>query len=115
MKNRNMTFTMILLALCSLAPAAQALTPPPDAGYAGANTAEGNGALNSLSPNARGAGQHNTALGFHTLHNLTTGAGNTAVGSDSLLDNVDGSFNTATGTQALFHNTGASDGNTADG
>jgi hypothetical protein len=107
--------TASALICFALSPPAWAVVPPPDGGYPGANTAEGNGALNSLSPNARGAGIHNTALGFHTLYDLTTGAGNTAVGSDALLDNVDGSFNTATGTQALFYNIGASDGNTADG
>ena len=69
----------------------QALLPPPDGGYAGFNTAEGQNALFSL----------------------TTGSANTAVGWFSLWGNAEGSFNTASGAGALLFNT--SDQNTAFG
>ena len=69
----------------------QAVLPPPDGGYPGFNTAEGQNALFSL----------------------TTGSANTAVGWSSLFSNAEGSFNTATGAGALLFNT--SDQNTAFG
>ncbi len=51
MKNRNITFTTILLmiACCALSPKVQAVVPTPDGGYPGGNTAEGQNALLSLS------------------------------------------------------------------
>jgi hypothetical protein len=52
------------LAWLAALPLAQALAPPPDGGYAGANTAEGNGALNSITPQGRGSGSNNTAVGY---------------------------------------------------
>jgi hypothetical protein len=101
-------------------PGAQAIVPPPDGGYAGANTAEGDGALNSITPQARGSGANNTALGYHTLFSNTSGTRNTATGSvalannnaddntstgfQALADNTSGFRNTATGSQALFSN-----------
>ena len=111
------TTTLSLLTVSALGcfavlPRTLALVPPPDGDYAGANTAEGDGALNSLHPNARGAARDNTALGFHTLYSDTTGSNNTATGANALLNN-NGNFNTATGSGALFHNT--TDSNTADG
>src|SRR5436190_2971120 len=111
------TTTLSLLTVSELGcftvlPRTLAVVPPPDGDYAGANTAEGDGALNSLHPNARGASRDNTALGFHTLYSDTTGSNNTATGANALLNN-NGNFNTATGSGALFHNT--ADSNTADG
>ena len=104
----------------ALVPGAQAIVPPPDGGYAGANTAEGDGALNSITPQARGSGANNTALGYHTLFSNTSGTRNTATGSvalannnaddntstgfQALADNTSGFSNTATGSQALFSN-----------
>jgi trimeric autotransporter adhesin len=77
----------------------QAVVPPPDGGYAGGNTAEGQNALLSLT-----TGVHNTAVGFLSLKSDTTGGYNTAIGSGTLLaNNADG--NTATGTFALLNNT----------
>ena len=112
--------TTILLPLITLTfawfgplPLARALAPPPDGGYPGANTAEGTGALSSLSPQGRGSGANNTALGYHTLFSDTTGSFNTATGSVALANN-NGDNNTATGYQALVHNTTGSD-NTAIG
>jgi hypothetical protein len=92
--------------LCTLAalvvlPTAKAVNPPPDGGYPGNTTAEGNLALNSLT-----SGTSNTALGYKTLFSDTTGFNNTATGSGALRDNQDGWDNTATGVNALFHNTG---------
>src|SRR5258705_6651588 len=68
-------FLLIPLALATfaLSPAARAVDPPPDGGYPGNNTAEGEDALFSL----------------------TTGTDNTAVGFEALLSNTNGSYNTA--------------------
>ena len=87
-------------------PSTQALAPPPDGGYPGANTAEGTQALSSLSPQARGSGANNTALGYHTLFSNTTGSFNTATGYQALVHNTTGSDNTAIGYQAAFSNIG---------
>jgi hypothetical protein len=93
------------LLLCALAalvalPTASAVNPPPDGGYPGNTTAEGNLALNFLT-----SGTSNTALGYKALFSDTTGFNNTATGSGALRDNQDGWDNTATGVNALFHNT----------
>jgi Chaperone of endosialidase len=78
---------------------AQAVVPPPDGGYSGNNTAEGQDALLHLT-----TGVQNTAVGFLSLKSDTTGSYNTAIGSGTLLANsADG--NTATGTFALLNNT----------
>jgi hypothetical protein len=108
---------VVLLAFIGLvAPAAQAVIPPPDGGYPGFNTAEGTKALFSLT-----TGSANTAVGWFSLFsnadasfNTATGAGallfntadeNTAFGTAALLSNTAGSENTANGTLALFSNT----------
>ena len=51
MKNLNITFTTILFTIgyLALCPITQAVNPPPDGGYAGGNTAEGQSALLSVS------------------------------------------------------------------
>ena len=87
---------------------AVAVTPPPDGGYPGKNTAEGQDALFSLTN-----GTSNTANGFSALKANTNGDRNTANGTYALFTNVTGSENTATGYAALFFNTGS--GNTANG
>ena len=97
------------LAGLALAPPARALRPPPDGGYPNETTAEGDGALFSLT-----TGLGNTALGFNTLHANTTGFINTATGRNALLSNTTGFFNTATGGAALASNT-TGDSNTATG
>jgi uncharacterized coiled-coil protein SlyX len=122
MKNPNITFTTILFALgfsaLSPAPKAFGLSPAPDGGYPGANTAEGQNALASLDTSA---GIYNTAVGIYSLLSLTegkfctaVGAGtllsnaadeNTATGAGALLTNTTGTQNTATGTFSLFNNT----------
>ena len=109
MKNRHGIITTILLALgvFALSPIAQAVSPPPDGGYPGQNTAEGQSALLHLS-----GGTYNTAVGWSSLGFNTTGNLNTAVGAGSLLFNT-GFGNTATGAGALLNNT--SSDNTANG
>jgi len=101
MKNRKITFTATLLALSCLAllPKSEAISPPPDGGYAGGNTAEGQNALFSLT-----SGTFNTAVGFFSLRALTDGDFNTATGAATLIANT-ADENTAVGTGVLFSNT----------
>jgi hypothetical protein len=84
MKTRIRTAAIITLALLGFgtSPKTQAVNPPPDGGYPGFNTPEGQNALSGL----------------------TTGIGNTAVGWFSLFSNTDGSFNTAVGAGTLLFN-----------
>ncbi len=92
---------LIALALLCLGllPRAQAVVPPPEGGYPGGNTAEGQNALLSLT-----TGGFNTANGWLSLRAVTTGSFNTAVGAGTLLANT-GDENTATGTAGLLSNT----------
>src|SRR5438105_493550 len=107
---RSFVVITLVLGLLALSPAPNAfgVTPAPDGGYPGANTAEGDNALLSLT-----TGNDNTAIGFQALLNNTTGSANTANGFDALANNTTGSYNTATGHEALYSNTGYS--NTANG
>ena len=99
----------ILLACFTLLPRVQAVSPTPDGGYLGANTAEGGpGALFSLT-----TGTDNTAVGSQALFGLTTGIQNTAVGAQALFNNV-ANRNTAEGFRALINNT-TGNSNTANG
>jgi Chaperone of endosialidase len=132
------TFALVCFALVQNT---QAVSPPPDGGYPGGNTAEGQAALLSrttggfntavgyLSLRSDTGGSYNTALGAGALlantadQNTATGAGallsnttglsNTANGAFALQSNTTGSANTATGSSALLVNTG--DFNTANG
>ncbi|PYI97313.1 MAG: hypothetical protein DME98_08880 [Verrucomicrobia bacterium] len=100
----------LVLAALVLSPTAQAqLSPPPDGGYAGDNTAEGTDALFSLT-----TGTENTAIGFDALFSNTTGDSNTATGSTALSTNTTGVRNTANGFAALNSNT-TGERNTATG
>jgi trimeric autotransporter adhesin len=90
------SFTLACLAFL---PIAQAVVPPPDGGYANANTAEGDSALQNLT-----TGSFNTALGIDALFSDTGGFGNTATGAGALLNNT-GNTNTANGAAALINNT----------
>ena len=94
------SLVLVGFALCRTA---QAVTPAPDGGYAGNNTAEGTSSLLSLT-----SGTNNTANGFQALYHDTTGSNNTAVGTNALFNNTTGNFNLANGVQALFHNTSGS-------
>ena len=90
---------------------ARAVDPPPDGGYPGGNTAEGDNALLNLDTSQ---GTSNTAVGFQSLFNDTTGFSNTASGYEALFNNTTGGNNTANGLGALFSNTTGGD-NTATG
>ncbi len=97
--NSSSILIALLLACFGLMPLAQAVVPPPDGGYPGGNTAEGQSALLSST-----TGIYNTAVGLFSLLSLTTSNFNTGVGAGTLLANTaDG--NTATGAGALFSNT----------
>jgi len=100
----------LVLAAFALSTTGQAqLSPPPDGGYAGDNTAEGTDALFSLT-----TGTENTAIGFDALNSNTTGDSNTATGSIALSSNTTGVRNTANGFAALNSNT-TGERNTATG
>ena len=66
---------LVALVCFGLLPTMQAVSPAPDGGYPGGNTAEGQAALLSLT-----TGGFNTAVGFLSARSLTTGSFNTAVG-----------------------------------
>ena len=121
----NILCPVFALACLAFIQNARAISPAPDGGYPGGNTAEGQNALFSLS-----SGTYNTALGFSSLRSNTTGnlntaigAGtlllntadqNTATGAAALLSNITGSANTANGSQTLLSNT-TGNSNTASG
>jgi Chaperone of endosialidase len=125
LKSSRLLLIPLLFGCFALVPMAPAVVPPPDGGYPGGNTAEGQNALLS-----RTTGGFNAAIGWLSLRGLTTGsfntgigAGtlalnnadqNTATGAGALLSNTIGSFNTAHGAFALFTNTEGG-GNTANG
>jgi trimeric autotransporter adhesin len=101
-------FRLVLCLACfGLVPLAEAVLPPPDGGYPGFNTAEGQSALFSLT-----TGQGNTGVGWFSLSS-DTGSFNTAIGAATLLFNT-ADRNTATGAAALFSSTTGTD-NTANG
>jgi Chaperone of endosialidase len=101
----------LLLGCFALLPIAQAVSPPPDGGYPGGNTAEGQDALLNLN-SVTFPGNYNTAVGLYSLLSNTTGSFNTGVGAGTLLFNTS-EQNTATGAGALLNNTGGF--NTANG
>ena len=112
--NRSISILARIMALAAVsvclafAPTARAVTPAPDGGYSGGNTAEGDQALNSLI-----GGVWNTANGFEALFSDTNGSANTATGFSALSSNIAGSNNAAYGDYALFNSTGG--GNIAVG
>jgi hypothetical protein len=119
---------LLMLACIGLSPAPKAfgVSPKPDGGYPGANTAEGDNALQNLTSGMDNTalgyralfsntdGVDNTANGYQALYHNTTGASNTAIGAGALTSNTTGFQNTAIGRQALFSNTTGSP-NTAVG
>jgi Chaperone of endosialidase len=114
--NIYVALALFAFACFALSPRAQAVSPPPDGGYSGFNTAEGDNALLTLttgvantavgwfSLKTNAAGSFNTSLGAGTLL-LNTADNNTATGAGALLSNTTGSFNTANGAFALQNNT----------
>jgi hypothetical protein len=96
---------LIALTLVSfvLAQGTQAVNPPPDGGYAGGNTAEGQNALLSFT-----GGTFNTAVGLFSLRSNAENMFNTAIGAGALLANT-ANDNTATGAAALLSNTTGTD------
>jgi hypothetical protein len=127
----GLLFVALALAWLPLSPTARAVSPAPDGGYPNGNTAEGDGALASLTTGggntavgrdalfSNTTSSHNTAAGFQALyHNATPDFGfpgdNTANGYQALYSNTTGIANTAAGFQALFHNTTGRE-NTATG
>ena len=111
MKNRNIVFTTLLLALACFglsSPKAFGVVPAPDGGYPGGNTAEGQNVLLSLT-----TGQYNTGVGIFSVLSLTDGNFCTGIGAGTLLANT-ADENTATGAGALLNNTTGEE-NTANG
>src|SRR5262249_60944818 len=100
---RRLLVVAVALSCFVLLPSAPAVNPPPDGGYPGGNTAEGEEALFKLKTTA--AAVDNTAIGSHALFSTTTGVDNTAVGSFALNANTNGRNNTATGSGSLIFNT----------
>jgi hypothetical protein len=98
---RGIFLIALVLTWFALSPAPKTfgVTPAPDGGYPGGNTAEGDAALNGLT-----SGQYNTATGFEALYSNTTGSSNTATGGTALYSNTTGNNNTATGFAALVYN-----------
>jgi len=107
MKNRFIPFILVGLGMLPLAPRVNAVVPPPDGGYPGFNTAEGENALKNLT-----TGAANTGIGWYSLFSGTTASFNTGLGAGALSLNT-ADENTAIGTAALLLNTAS--GNTAVG
>jgi hypothetical protein len=96
MKLQILIYILIGILCIELLQEAQAVSPPPNGGYPGGNTAEGQNALLSLT-----TGTYNTAVGLLSLLSDSTGSFNTAVGAGTLLANTGGQ-NTATGAGSLI-------------
>ena len=141
--NTSQILIVSILVCLGFSPRLRAVNPPPDGGYPGGNTAEGQAALLSLTTGGfntavglfslrsnttgqlntaigagallanTGAGESNTATGAGALLSLSNGVQNTANGAFALFSNTNANGNTAIGYQALFQNNG--EGNTADG
>ena len=96
----KLLFVSSMVLCIALSQTAHAVIPPPDGGYPGGNTAEGQNGLFNLT-----TGGYNSAIGFFSLQALTTGNFNTAVGAGTLFTTTIGEQNTATGAGALLSNT----------
>ena len=127
MKTAMPKFLIAVLIVClASVQNAQAVSPAPDGGYPGNNTAEGQDALLSLTTGLNNTavgwfslksnrnGQFNTAVGAATLFNAVGASRNTAIGGAALFSNTNGFSNTAVGALALWSNTSGS-ANTAIG
>ncbi|SRR6266567_1251803 len=124
MKNRNITFTAILLGVVSFALCQQVQaqdTPDPGSVGGSFNTADGTNALANVTGAANAAfGWFSLLSNTDTSFNTGVGAGtllfntandNTAVGAAALLFNTTGTENAAVGAAALVNNVDGSDNN----
>src|SRR6266550_1859220 len=84
-------FFTLAMALClfALSPQLKAADCPTACG-AGANTAVGVNALDSVNP---AVGINNVAVGSNALTSDTNGFSNVAIGAFALADNINGQFN----------------------
>ncbi len=99
MKIRLRSLAIVILVTLVLSPKLHAVVAPPDGGYPGGNTAEGQDALLNLT-----TGTFNTAVGWVSLRSVTDGIYNTGIGAGALFFNI-GNGNTAVGAGALLSNT----------
>ncbi len=115
-KNLKTLITTLLLtslvlacfAFSQMAHAELDVSPPPDGGYPGFTTAEGQNALKNLT-----SGFGNSAFGWYSLFSVTSVSYNTGLGAGTLALNT-AEANTASGVAALILNT-AGTRNTANG
>src|SRR5438552_17012608 len=90
---------VLAVAGVSLAPTARALRPPPDGGNPNETSAEGDGALSSLT-----TGEGNTSLGSNAINANTTGKNNTATGPNALRTHITADHNPATTRRPSVYN-----------
>ena len=95
MKYRNLILILTTVLALATGLTVQGIVPPPDGGYPGGNTAEGQNALLNLT-----SGAFNTAVGFLSLRSDATGSLNTGLGAGTLLTNI-ADQNKAVGAAAL--------------
>jgi hypothetical protein len=110
-KTTTLVLTALVLACLGFSQMAQAepdVSPPPDGGYPGFTTAEGQNALKNLT-----SGFGNSAFGWYSLFSVTSASYNTGLGGGTLALNT-GEANTASGVAALILNTTGTR-NTANG
>jgi hypothetical protein len=93
---RGFPVVLLVLGLFAVSPTARAVDPPPDGGYPGNDTAEGDNALFSLT-----TGDSNTVTGGFAFQSNTTGNDNTANGESALINNTTGNDNTANGVTSI--------------
>src|SRR5882757_11267825 len=98
MKSLNLIHILIGIVCLRVLPQMQAVTPAPDGGYPGGNTAEDQSALLNLT-----IGAYNTGVGWFSLGSNTNSQFNTGLGAGTLFAN-NGDNNTAVGTGALLNN-----------
>ena len=106
---RGFLLIPLMLAAFTLTQVQAAVNTPDPGSVPPTNTADGAGALQSIT-----SGTFNSAFGFFSVLALTDAQFNTGVGAGALLSNTTGINTTACGAFALFSN-GAGDFNNAVG